>query len=88
METVVERKNTPRLNRRIKQIALNDRRISCRMISTLLASEGITISRKTVNNRIFEAGLRTHRPRKTPMKESRLNNVLKLYQFQSTIKSN
>lgn len=71
-----KRITTPRTDRKIKNLALNDRRASCRKISSVLASEGTLVHRRTINNRLQEAGLKSYRPRKKPrltekMKESR-----------------
>ena len=61
-----KRKTTPRVDRKIKNMALSDRRASCRKISSELAAEGIAVDRKTVNNRLLEAGLHSYCPRKKP----------------------
>ena len=49
---------------RQKNMALKDRRITCKRISSNLAEEGIIISRRTVNRRLLECGLKAYRPRK------------------------
>ena len=45
-------------------MALKDRRTTCKRISSNLAEEGIIISRRTVNRRLLECGLKAYRPRK------------------------
>lgn len=60
------KKTSPRLDRRIKAMALTNRRASCKKISIALANEGICISRKTINNRLLDQGLKAYRPRKKP----------------------
>lgn len=60
------KKTTPRMDRKIVKMAINNRRASCRMISNQLAAEGITIARRTVNKRLLEGGLKAYRPRKKP----------------------
>lgn len=72
-----KRKTTPRADRKIKTMALKDRRLTCRRISSFLMEERINISRRTVNRRLLECGLKAYRPRKKPrltvkMKEARL----------------
>ena len=61
-----KRITTPRLDRKIKVMALNDRRASCTKLSMELAKQGIVLNRKTINNRLLEQGLRAYRPRKKP----------------------
>lgn len=61
-----KRKTSPRIDRMIIKMALKDRRASCRKLSSLMANEGIHLNRKTVNNRLLEAGLKAYRPRKKP----------------------
>jgi len=58
--------STPRLDRKIVQMALKDRRASCSKIERALRTEGIKISRRTINNRLLESGLKAYRPRKKP----------------------
>lgn len=72
-----KRKTTPRTDRKIVQMALNNRRMSCRNISTELAVQGVSLARRTVNERLLERGLKAYRPRKkprltVPMKKARL----------------
>ncbi|XP_065684059.1 transposable element Tcb1 transposase isoform X1 [Hydra vulgaris] len=57
---------TPRTDRKIQNMALKDRRATCSKISSMLGEEGISVSRKTVNNRLLEFGLKAYRPRKKP----------------------
>ena len=61
-----KKKKTPREDRRIIQMALKDRRVSCRRLSSNLAAEGISLARRTVNGRLLDAGLKAYRPRKKP----------------------
>ena len=49
-----KRITTPRLDRKIKVMALNDRRTSCTKLSMELAEQGIVLNRKTINNRLLE----------------------------------
>ena len=72
-----KRSTTPRIDRRMVVMALKDRRASCKKISSVLASEGFKIHRRTVNRRLLGAGLKAYRPRKKPrltekMKKERL----------------
>ena len=61
-----KRITTPKLDRKIKVKALNDRRASCTKLSMELAKQGIVLNRKTINNRLLEQGIRACRPRKKP----------------------
>jgi DNA-directed RNA polymerase I, II, and III subunit RPABC1 len=61
-----KRKTTPRMDRRIKQMAIKDRRTSCTKIRTEMLADGIDVSRITVNRRLLEGNLRAYRPRKKP----------------------
>ena len=61
-----KRKTTPREDRKIVQMALKNRRLSCRKLSNVLSAEGIIISIKTANRRLLDAGLKAYRPRKKP----------------------
>ena len=61
-----KKKTTPRTDRKIQNMALKDRRATCSKISSMLGEEGISVSRKTVNNRLLEFGLKAYRPRKKP----------------------
>lgn len=62
-----KKKTTPRIDRKIKLMALNDRRTSCKRIAMNLAEDGIQVSPRTVNNRLLDAGLKAYRPRKKPL---------------------
>lgn len=62
-----KRNTTPRIDRKIKNLALKNRKASCKQISGMLANEGILVDRKTVNNRLLEANLRAYRPRRKPL---------------------
>lgn len=68
---------TPRTDRKIVKIALNNRRASCKNISSTLAADGLNISRRTVNRRLLTAGLKAYRPRKKP----RLTDAMKKARF-------
>lgn len=70
-----KRKTTPRLDRKIKNLALKDRRTTCKRISSCLAKEGIIISRRTVNRRLLECGLKAYRPRKKPRLTPKMVNA-------------
>lgn len=61
-----KRKTTPRTDRKIVQMALRDRRASCRKLTTELAMQGVSLARRTVNDRLLESGLKAYRPRKKP----------------------
>lgn len=67
-----KKKTTPRTDRKIKQLALRDKRKSCKSIASELRSDNIDVSRVTVNRRLLESGLRAYRPRKKP----RLTNAM------------
>ena len=57
---------TTRLDRKIKVMALNDRRASCTKLFMELAKQDIVLNRKTINNRLLEQGLRAYKSRKKP----------------------
>ena len=61
-----KKKTTPRFDRKIKAIALKDRRASCKKLSIDLAKQGYVVSRSTINNRLIEQGLKAYRPRRKP----------------------
>ena len=61
-----KRKTTARLDRKIKNMALKNRRTTCKRTLSYLAEEGIIISRRTVNKRLLECGLKAYGPRKKP----------------------
>src|ERR1700755_57851 len=67
-----KRKTTPRTHRKIKQLALKDKRKSCNSIASELQADNISVSLITVNRRLLESGLRAYRPRKKP----RLTNAM------------
>ena len=62
----IEKENNTRLDRKIKAVALKDRRASCKKLSMELANQDIIVDRNTINNRLLEQGLNTYRPRKKP----------------------
>lgn len=61
-----KRLTTPRMDRKIVRLAQMDRRASCRRLAINLASEGHFLTRRTVNRRLCEAGLKSYRPRMKP----------------------
>ena len=61
-----KRKTTPRLDRKIVNMSLSNRKSSCRKISSGLAAQGFVVHRRTVNRRLCEVGLKAYRPRKKP----------------------
>ena len=71
----MKRKTTARLDRKIKNVALKDRRTTCKRISRNLAEEGIIISRRTVIRRLLECGLKAYRTRKKPRLTPKMVNA-------------
>ena len=61
-----KRVTTPRLDRKIISMSLNNRRASCSKLSRELLNENITVHPRTINNRLLERGLHAYRPRKKP----------------------
>jgi len=61
-----KRKTTPRTDRLLVQMALKNRRASCRKLSMELAAKNINVAPRTVNDRLLESGLKAYRPRKKP----------------------
>ena len=61
-----KRRTTPHMDRQMVVMALKDSRASCKRISSVLASEGFIIHRRTVNKRLIGAGLKAYQPRKKP----------------------
>jgi len=59
-----KRKTIPRLDRKIKAMALGSRRASCKELPLELANKGIMVDRRTTNKRHFEQSLKSYRPRK------------------------
>ncbi|KAL7641205.1 UNVERIFIED_CONTAM: hypothetical protein RMT77_008343 [Armadillidium vulgare] len=59
-----KRKTTPRTDRKIKKLALHDKRKFCNSIASEMQADNIGVSRITVNRRLLESGLRAYRPRK------------------------
>jgi transposase len=62
-----KKSTTPRIDRRIKKLSLDNRKASCKKISMFLHEEGLLVHRRTVNNRLLEFGLKAYRPRKKPL---------------------
>ena len=58
------RKPPPDLIKKIVTMSLSDRRSSCRKISSVLASQGLIVYRRTFNRRLCEVGQKAYRPRK------------------------
>jgi len=46
------------LDRKIKNMALKDRRTTRKRIASCVAQEGVIISQRTVNRRLLECGLK------------------------------
>lgn len=61
-----KRVTTPRIDRKITRMSLNNRRSSCIKLSRELLKENITVHPRTINNRLLERGLHAYRPRKKP----------------------
>ena len=59
-----KKKATLELDRKIKAIALKDRRTSCKKFSIDLAKQGCVVSRRIINNRLLEQGLKVYKPRR------------------------
>ena len=62
----MEKENNTRLDRKIKAVALKDRRAPCKKLSMELANQDIIVDRKTINNRLLEQWLKAYRLRKKP----------------------
>lgn len=73
-----KRKTSPRLDRKIKAMALKNRRATCKTLSMDLAKQGDIVSRRTINNRLLEVGLKSYRPRQKP----RLTEKMKQARYQ------
>jgi len=59
-----KRETTTRLDGKIKAVALQNKRASCKNLSMELAHEGIMVDRRTINNRLLEQGLKSYMRRK------------------------
>ena len=60
------KENNTLVNRKIKAIALKNRRDSGKKFFMELANQDIIVDRKTINNQLLEQGLKAHRPWKKP----------------------
>lgn len=72
-----KRITTPRADRKIRDICLQNRKKSITHLTTIINDEGISISKRTVRRRLAEENLMGHRPTKKPrltqaMKKKRL----------------
>lgn len=72
-----KRITTPRSDRKIRDICLLNRKKSVGLISQIVQESGIPVSKRTVQRRLAEEGLTSHRPVKKPrlteaMKKKRL----------------
>lgn len=61
-----KRVTTGRVDRRIIQIATENRMLSAKAIKTQISDEGHEISERTIRRRLYEAGLKCRRPAKKP----------------------
>ena len=59
-----KRKITFGLDRKIKSMALKDKRASCKKLSIELTNQDIIVDKKTIINRLLERELKAYRPRK------------------------
>ena len=55
-----KRKTTPRIDRKIVNMAKNDPRASCKKLATIMQAEGIEVHRKTINRRLLEVGMKAY----------------------------
>uniref|UniRef100_A0A2A4K502 Tc1-like transposase DDE domain-containing protein n=1 Tax=Heliothis virescens TaxID=7102 RepID=A0A2A4K502_HELVI len=72
-----KRITTPRTDRKIRDICLENRKKSAGLLTQIVQESGIMISKRTVQRRLAEEGLTGHRPAKKPrltvaMKKKRL----------------
>lgn len=71
------RKTTPRADRKIVQVALENRRATARVLVETLKDRGVEISERTLRRRLDEVNIKCRRPAKKPkltpkMQKSRL----------------
>nr|XP_047137642.1 uncharacterized protein LOC124814172 [Hydra vulgaris] len=59
-----KRKITPRTQRNLVKMALNNRRATSKVLCQQLNEAGVDVSPVTVQRRLFESGLKSRRPRK------------------------
>ena len=59
-----KRRTTQHMDRRMVVMVPKDGRASCKKISSMLASEGFIIYRRTENRQLIGAGLKAYQPRK------------------------
>lgn len=67
-----QRKTTPRADRKIRDICLQNRKLPVRLLTQHVQDAGIKISERTVRRRLLEQGLVARRPAKKP----RLNETM------------
>lgn len=72
-----KRITTPRSDRKIRDICLQNRKKSAALLTQIVQEAGISVSKRTVQRRLAEEGLTGHRPAKKPrltdaMKKKRL----------------
>lgn len=72
-----KRITTPRSDRKIRDICLQNRKKSAGLLTQMVQESGIQVSKRTVQRRLAEEGLTGHRPAKKPrlteaMKKKRL----------------
>lgn len=72
-----KRKTTPRSDRKIRDICVQNRKKSVAILTQMVQETGIAVSQRTVQRRLAEEGLTGHRPSKKPklteaMKKRRL----------------
>lgn len=60
------RKTTPRTDRKIRDICVQNRKLPVRLLAKYIQDEGIPISQRTVQRRLFESGLIAHKPARKP----------------------
>lgn len=72
-----KRKTTPRSDRKIRDICIQNRKKSAATLTQMVQASGIAVSKRTVQRRLAEQGLTGHRPSRKPklteaMKKRRL----------------
>lgn len=81
-----KRKTTPRTDRKIRDICLQNRKLPVRLLTKQVQDTGTEISQRTVRRRLVEQGLVARRPAKKPrlteaMKKKRLEWAKKYKEF-------
>lgn len=69
---------TPRTDRKIRQICLENRKLSVGSLTHIATDYGIEVSKRTVQRRLAEEGLLSHRPAIKP----RLTDIMKKKRLQ------